>query len=169
MPATEFSEFHRWFVAKRPAQPASILLQGNAGLADAIACYLNEFDEESRGNWLAFAPELIELISKTGPQRALLGLDRDCENAPSNCTCARRNLFEALARHGWVVLDEELASEATSKLENVFRVLLGSPSGGSEHFHLILHPKDFSNSSLVALIADTYLEWANSRLPVEAV
>jgi len=169
MLATDFSDFHRWFFAKRPPQAASILLQGVAGLADAVACYLNEFDEEARGNWLAFAPELIESISKTGAQRALLGLDHNCEDAPGNCTCAHRHLLEAMAKHGWVVVEGAIASESVWPLKSIFRVLLGSPSGRSEHFHLILHPEDFSESSLAALIADTYLEWANSHLPAQAI
>jgi hypothetical protein len=172
MLATNLPAFHRWFIAGGGAGASSIVLHGSPhaeGLAAAVARHLNEFDEDARGNWTAFAPELIQAISETPPQRSLLGLDDCCKDCPPNSPCGRRRVLEALARRGQAVLEGMLAVEACGPLKNVFRVSLGQPPGSGEDFQLILHREHFSDRSLPAIIGDTFLEWANARLMAETI
>src|SRR5688572_22179755 len=108
MLASNLPAFHRWFLAPRAAAPG-IVLHGfpelPIGLASALAQHLNEFDDDAGGNWTAFSPELIKVISETPPQRSLLGLEEGCKNCPPNSPCGRRKVFGALARRGHAVLD----------------------------------------------------------------
>jgi len=172
MLASRLPDFHRWFLAQRAAGP-SIVLHGfpelPAGLSSALAQHLNEFDDDAGGNWIAFAPELIQTISETPPQRSLLGLDEGCKNCPPNSPCGRRKVLGALARRGHAVLDGILAVEACADLGNVFRVSLGPAPANGKAFHLILRPELFSDRSLPSIIGDTYLEWSTTREMADTV
>jgi hypothetical protein len=172
MLASNLPAFHRWFLAPRAAAPG-VVLHGfpelPSSLAPAIARHLNEFDDDSGGNWTAFAPELIHAISETPPQRSLLGLGDGCQNCPPNSPCGRRKVLAALARRGHAVLDGLLAVEACAELSNVFRVSLGPAPGDGRGFHLILRPELFSDRSLPSIIGDTYLEWSTTREMADTV
>ncbi|MCW1886851.1 hypothetical protein OKA04_19075 [Luteolibacter flavescens] len=172
MLASNLPAFHRWFLAPRAAAPG-VVLHGfphlPSGLAPAIARYLNEFDDDAGGNWTAFAPELIQIISETPPQRSLLGLGEGCKNCPANSPCGRRKVLGALARKGHAVLDGPLAVEACADISNVFRVSLGPAPADGKGFHLILRPELFSDRSLPSIIGDTYLEWITTREMADTV
>jgi hypothetical protein len=172
MLASTLPAFHRWFLAPRAAAPG-VVLHGfpelPSNLAPAIAQHLNEFDDDSGGNWTAFAPELIQVISETSPQRMLLGIGDGCKSCPPNSPCGRRKVLAALARRGHAVLDGLLAVEACAELSNVFRVSLGPAPADGRGFHLILRPELFSDRSLPSIIGDTYLEWSTTREMADTV
>jgi hypothetical protein len=174
MLATTLPAFHRWFLAGRAsAGTPGIVLYGNPdlprSLAAAVARYLNEFDEDARGNWIAFDPELIFAISETPAQRSLLGLTDCCKDCPPNSPCGRKRVLEALGKRGHAVLEGALAVEACAALRDIFRVSLGPPPASDHHFHLILHPEHFSDRSLPSIIGDTFLEWSTAREMADTV
>jgi hypothetical protein len=172
MLATTLPAFHRWFLAARASGVPGIVLHGDPvlphGLAAAVARHLNEFDEDAKGNWTAFAPELIAEISGSAPQRGLLGLPEACEDCPPDSACGRKRVLQALGRRGQAVLDGALAVSACAPLREIFRVSLGPPPQGGQHFHLVLHPEHFSDRSLASIIGDTFLEWDATRELVDS-
>ena len=173
MLASDLPSFHRWFLAGAVTLLPGIVLHGfpelRAGLATDVARHLNEFDEDSNGNWTSFTPELIQAISESGTQRNLLGLGESCRNCPPGSPCGRRKVLAALAGRGHAVLEGPLAVEACAPLANIFRVSLGPPPDGGRSFHLVLCPELFSERSMPAIIGDTYLEWAATREMADTV
>jgi len=173
MLANNLPAFHRWFLAGGTTTAPGIVLCGfpelRAGLAASVARHLNEFDEDSQGNWTAFSPELIQAISTNSTQRGLLGLADSCKNCPPASPCGRRKVLAALAQRGNVVLEGPLAVDACAPLANVFRASLGPPPGDGRSFHLVLCPELFRERSMPAIIGDTYLEWAAARGMAETV
>lgn len=173
MLASDIPSFHRWFLSGGLTAAPGIVLHGcptlPADLAAAVARHLNEFDEDSLGNWTAFLPDLIQAISETPTQRGLLGLADSCRNCPPGSPCGRRKVFAALATRGNVVLEGLQAVEACAALSNVFRVSLGPAPDGGRSFHLVLCPELFSERSMPAIIGDTYLEWVAAREMADTV
>lgn len=173
MLANNLPTFHRWFMAGGDTAAPGILLHGDpvlpAGISAAVARHLNEFDEDSQGNWIAFTPELIQAISEAPTQRGLLGLEDSCRNCPPGSLCGRRKVLAALAARGNVVLDGPLAVEACVPFVNVFRVSLGPAPGTGPTFHLVICQELFHERSLPAIIGDTYLEWMAAREMAETV
>jgi hypothetical protein len=167
MLAMTLPAFHRWLLASRASGAPGIVLYGDPalpqGLASSLARHLNEFDEDARGNWTAFAPDLIGEISETPPQRGLLGLPEGCKDCPANSPCGRKRVLQALGKRGHAVLEGTLAVEACAPLHEIFRVSLGPPPQSGHHFHLVIHPEHFSDRSLSSIIGDTFLEWATTR------
>ena len=169
MEATDLTTFHRWLLNGSPARTPSIVVHGQkeipAGFAAAVARHLNEFDEDAGGNWLAFSPGLVERIAESFTQRSLLNIGASCQctDPARNCSHLRETLA-SLARHGRAVLRGAGPMDASANVENVFRVWLGYPPETAGTVHLILHPDHFRDHSLPAIIADTFLEWADERL-----
>lgn len=173
MQATELSNFHRWLLTDAASGSPSIVVHGYtrvpAGLPAAVARHLNEFDEDASGNWISFAPDLIDRIAASATQRCLLGLTNPCECAAPRAECSHlRETLKGLADRGHAVLDGAIAIEASQASPNVFRVWLGWPPDQGETLHLILHPDHFDHRSLPAIIGDTFLEWATARLAKQA-
>jgi len=169
MEVTDLSTFHRWLLLGTAEDNPSIVIHGRkelpAGLGAAVARHLNEFDEDAKGNWLAFSAELVESIAGSATQRSLLGMGQACQcSVPDRDCCHRGEVLAALAAHGSAVLPGGDAMRACCGAANVFRVWLGYPPEGAETIHLILHPEHFNGHSLPAIIGDTFLEWANARL-----
>ena len=158
MLARTLDDFHHWLpAAKLPFAPA-ILLDPTQGLpetlAESVAEHLNEFDENSEGRWIAFAPELIEAIQSSAAQLALLGVDESLSGEALTCA-----VYEALARRGRVVLNGPLAAKAAESLATVFRAgMAGAPKDIGE-LHLLLNVERFHDCYFPGLIGDTYLEW----------
>jgi hypothetical protein len=173
MQATDLSNFHRWLLTDAESGSPSIVVHGHtrlpSGLPTAVARHLNEFDEDARGNWISFAPDLIDRIAASPTQRCLLGLAGSCECAAAHSECSHlRETLQGLAKRGHAVLEGAIAMEACQTSGNVFRVWLGWPPEQGETLHLILHPEHFDGRSLPAIIGDTFLEWASARLAKQA-
>jgi hypothetical protein len=170
MEATDLTTFHRWLLSGPPSGTPSIVVHGQkeipAGLAVAMARYLNEFDEDAGGNWLAFSDTLLQRIAESPTQRSLLSKGASCEcTAASERDCSHlRETLAALAGRGGAVLTGAESMEASVNREGIFRVWLGYPAETAGTVHLILHPGHFRGDSLPAIIADTFLEWASERL-----
>jgi len=163
------SSFKQWLRAAAPATPAacSIVLHGTPAnlspkLAHGIASYLNEYDADGDGRWLAVPPDLVPLITEDPNHRRLLGLEGEPDHhyLPTSPYGIQKALA-ALATIGYVVLDSPLASAATSRLKNVFHVGLGLPPDGLAECHIILNPALFHASCLPQIVGDVFLEWLN--------
>lgn len=182
MPITTLTEFHHWLLADsrsdgfRPlTEPSSfpfVLLQtpgnGPNECAVKVARLLNEFDEESGGNWIALSSEVVHAITADPAQRRLLGVVEPCPNCPPTSRCGIRKVLTAIARRGHVVFDDPLAFEATKEETNGFRASIGIPQVGAESFHIILNPSRFQTRCLAPLIADSFLEWTANRQRLSA-
>lgn len=174
-PAT-IPAFHHWLMAENP-QPfsaCSIILHGSDGqvpgkLAADIASYLNEFDDESGGNWLAFEPGLVEAIASNPGDRRLLGIAEPSAEAGVLNPCAIQQVIRALADRGHAVLDTPLAAATTRDLRGAFHVAVGLTPNALDECHMILNARRFGPRCLAPVIGDTFLEWVTqSRHPLAA-
>lgn len=173
MPAvTSITSFKQWLGAAPPALPSSccsIALHGTPGnlspkLAHGIASYLNEFDADADGRWLAVPPDLVPLIAEDPCHRDLLGLRAEpAHQGLPTSPYAIQKALASLATIGYVVLDSPLATAATCHLKNVFHVGFGLPPDGLAECHIILNPALFHASSLPQIVGDVFLEWLNFR------
>ena len=162
------SSFKQWLraAARDSAAACSIVLHGTPAsigsrLAIGIAAYLNEYDDDGDGRWLAVPPDLVPLIADDPSHRHLLGLDDSPEHyLPTSPYGVQRSLA-AMAGLGHVVLDSPLASAATCRLKNVFHVGLGLPLDSLTECHIILNPALFHVSCLPQIVGDVFLEWLN--------
>jgi hypothetical protein len=162
--------FHQWLHAAAPESPlaCSIVLHGtptalSPRLSSGIVSYLNEYDDDGDGRWLAVQPDLVPLIADDPSHRHLLGLKDEAESyLPTNPFGIQRALA-ALAVRGHVVLDSPLASAATRGFRNVFHVGIGLPPDSLAECHIILNPGLFQVSCLPQIVGDVFLEWLNSQ------
>jgi hypothetical protein len=167
MPITTLTEFHHWLLAEETTGAPFILLHtsegGPLGCAAAVARHLNEFDEESGGNWIALTHEVVHAIAADPAQRRLLGVADACPSCPPTSRCGIKKILTAIARRGHVVFDDPIAVEATKDEDNGFHASVGIPPE-AENFHIIINPELFHARCLAPLIADSYLEWiANGK------
>ncbi|MEI6655042.1 MAG: hypothetical protein WCP45_09760 [Verrucomicrobiota bacterium] len=168
--ASSISSFQQWLHATSSAFPAacSIVLHGTPAalcprLSAGIAAYLNEYDDDGEGRWLAVPSDLVPLITDDAGHRHQLGLAGEAEHyQPANPFGIQRALA-ALAARGRVVLDSPLASAATCGLKNVFHVGIGLPPDSMAECHIILNPGLIQINCLPQIVGDVFLEWHNSH------
>jgi len=152
----------------QPFSACSIILHGSDGqapgkLAADIADYLNEFDDESGGNWLAFETSLVDAITANPGDRRLLGLTESAAGTSPPGPSAIQQVIQALAERGHAVLDTPLAAAATRDLRGAFHVALGLPVEALDECHMILNARRFGPRCLAPVIGDTFLEWVAQR------
>jgi hypothetical protein len=169
MPAVpSITSFKQWLRAAAPetATACSIVLHGTPAalgprLAIGIAAYLNEYDDDGDGRWLAVPPDLVPLIADDPGHRHLLGLEDSTEHYLPTSPYGVQKALAAMAALGHVVLDSPLAAAATCRLKNVFHVGLGLPPDSLTECHIILNPALFHVSCLPQIVGDVFLEWLN--------
>lgn len=160
--AKTITAFHHWLLDGAPDTKGYlhvIVLHGvknQSSLSHDIAHYLNEYDSEAHGNWLAPSQQLIEVIAGDASQRKLLGVDEACSKCPPTGPCGQRKVIKGLALHGHVVLDSIHSPAATVDLDGVFHVSLAP---GNKDCHMRLNPEKFNHRCLAPIISDVYLEW----------
>ncbi len=168
--APSIALFHQWLLATAPESPVacSIVLHGtpaalSSRLATGIVSYLNEYDDDGEGRWLAVQPDLVPLIAEDPRHRHLLGLEDEADPSPPPHPFGTQRALAALAARGHVVLDSPLAAAATRGLRNVFHVGIGLPPDSLAECHIILNPELFQISCLPQIVGDVFLEWLNSQ------
>lgn len=166
MPVSTLTEFHHWLLAEETTGSPFILLDNAEGgplqCAAAVARHLNEFDEESGGNWISLSEEIILAIASDPAQRQLLGLGDSTSKFAPTSTMGIKQIIVALANRGHIVFDHPLTFEALVDHPKGFRAAIGSPPGGLDAFHIIVNPDRFHARCLAPLIADSFLEWIAS-------
>jgi hypothetical protein len=164
------SSFKQWLraSAREPAAAYAIVLHGTPAalgsrLAVGIADYLNEYDDDGDGRWLAVPPDLVPQIADDPSHLHLLGLDEGIDLHPPTSPFGVQKALAAMASLGHVVLDSPLAAAATCRMKNVFHVGLGLPPDGLAECHIILNPALFQVSCLPQIVGDVFLEWLNCQ------
>ena len=162
--SNRLADFRQWVRAGlgQARSGLTIVLHGSDGrapgrLAHAIADYLNEFDDETGGHWMAFDPDILELIAANPEESHRLGVG---SSSPLAGPGALKQTIRALAGHGHAVLDTPLAAASTRDLPGCFHVGLGLPAGVLDECPMILNPKLFGSRCLAPVGSDTFLQWA---------
>jgi hypothetical protein len=166
--STRLVDFRQWFEAGSGMAPSglAIVLHGSDGrapgrLAHAIADYLNEFDDETGGHWLAFDPAMLDLVVSTPEEIERFGIDRRVGGGGPGML---KQAIRAIAARGHAVLDTPLAAASTQGLAGSFHVGLGLPAGVLDQCHMILNPRLFGSCCLAPVIGDTFLQWSATCL-----
>lgn len=122
-------------------------------LIQQIADYLNEYDDEGDGRWLAATDELISRISGDAFLRQLLGLDFDIASGRTAYT----KTFCALAARGHVIAQSPPAMDHEFGIAHTFDVGLGEMA--LANCHMVLNPEKIAPAHLAPIIGDVFLEW----------
>jgi hypothetical protein len=124
-----------------------------AVLIQQIAEYLNEYDDESDGRWLAATDDLVYRISGDAFLRQLVGLDYDIASGRT----AFAKTFFALASRGHVVALSPPTLDREFGIAHTFDVGLGDMPLSS--CHMVLNPAKIAPAHLAPIIGDVFLEW----------
>lgn len=167
MPITTLTEFHHWLLTEEPAGAPFILLETGEfprlECAARIARHLNEYDDDSVGNWIAPTPEVIHAIAADPAQRRLLGLTDLPSASRSTDPHGIREVLRALARRGHIVINHPEGRRALMSEPRGFRAALGLPEADGSDFHIILDPAGFPHQCLAPILGDSFLEWLHHR------
>ncbi|MEO7097770.1 MAG: hypothetical protein ABI162_00290 [Luteolibacter sp.] len=160
--STSFSVFHQWLLAD-PADTAGACavtihidppLPGPC-LIEEITDYLNEYDDDGDGRWLAATTELVEKIAADANYRVLLGIP---ENDPPGPDGFAKTLG-ALSQRGHVVFRAPDSSRHDFGTLRTFHAGVGGLSKGFKSCHLILNPDLMDRKCIARIIGDVFLEW----------
>jgi hypothetical protein len=167
MPITTLTEFHHWLLAEEPISVPFILLESGdfprLDCAARIARHLNEYDDNSGGNWIAPDPEVIHAIGADPAQRRLLGLTDLPPGTRPTDPAHIHEVLRALARRGHIIINHPEGRRALIEEPRGFRAALGIPESDGEGFHIILDPVGFPHQCLAAIVGDSFLEWLHHR------
>lgn len=157
------SRFHQWLLASTepPCPSRAIVLHGGCAeqidpTVREIADYLNEYDGEGAGRWLAATSGLVRRISESSDARRLLGmLELDSEES----SCEIRKTLTALGRRGHVVFYSDATREKPLDLPEAFQAGIGSADCSRGKCHLILDPDLVQARNLAHMVSDVFLDW----------
>lgn len=154
------SEFHQWLASEAPhtADGCSIFIHDRQSTEDGalirrIAQYLNEYDENGEGRWLAATHELVERISIDPFLRQLVGLDEE----PPHGQSPYAGTLSALAARGHIVARRTDAGDPDHISAKRFDVGLGDLQATC--CHMVLNPDKISHDQIAPIIGDVFLDW----------
>jgi hypothetical protein len=160
------SLFHHWRLASTepPCPSRTVVLHGGSAelldpLIDEIAEYLNEYDADDAGRWLAATSDLVLRISASMDSRKLLGMADPCPNCPPDSACGVRATLAALGRHGHVVFRAEAPKGKSLDLPVAFHAGIGQSDCGCGNCHLVLNPDLVQPRSIAHIVSDVFLDW----------
>jgi hypothetical protein len=164
-----FLKFNQWLLTA-PTQSApvrTVILHGDPAifsdrLIEDVAVYLNEYDDEGGGRWLAATSELVLKVSGNRDLRQLLGMAENCPNCPPSGPCGIRKTLTALGQRGHVIFRAAVPPGKNLELPNAFHAGIGS--GSVAKCHLILNPDLMAPGSIANIIGDVFLEWLHRNL-----
>jgi hypothetical protein len=154
--SSDLTDCAHWFLERDKTSPQraySIAVDINCpacqpSVARAIGRYLDEFGDFPSLSWKAFDQQLLSRLQTSPPACKLLG--------------GGENLPLALAKIGGSIIEGSGVAEKTATHPHTFLVCLACKRPESAPFHLHLNQKRFEPSKIVSVIADSFLEWANS-------
>lgn len=165
------STFHQWLLAEPSghAPNRTIMLHGDPAvfsdrLIEEIADYLNEYDDDDAGCWLAATSDLVHHVSVDEHLRQLLGMTAPCPNCPPSGPCDIRKILSALGLRGHVIFRGSTPPDKKLELPHAFHAGIGNQSGHAMKCHLVLNPELMDPGSLAHIIGDVYLEWLHREL-----
>jgi hypothetical protein len=157
---------HQWFLAetKDRSSARTIILHGESAkieedLIDEIAAYLNEYDDDEAGNWLAVKSELVQQIAEDADLRSLLGMVDTCPNCPPTSDCGIRKTYQAFGERGHVIFHAVSPPGKPLELSEAFHAGIGNQSTISVKCHVVLDPDLMETKSIAPIIGDVFLEW----------
>ena len=160
------SVFHQWLLAG-PAcnRPRSTIIVHIADgrhcgqLIREIADYLNEYDADAEGRWLAATPDLVEKITRDPNHRRMLGLQENPSSDPEGSAIEHLNTLGVLGQRGHVVFRAPGVSDDSLHLSNAFHAGVGRAWEIPNKCHLILDPELMGRPCIAHVIGDVFLEW----------
>lgn len=169
--SNSLSIFRQWLFTEPSghAPNRTIMLHGDPAvfsdrLIEQIADYLNEYDDDDAGCWLAATSDLVLHVSEDEHLRQLLGMGAPCPNCPPSSSCGVRKIHAALGQRGHVILRESNPPDKKLLLPHAFHAGIGNQTGHTMKCHLVLNPALMDPGSLAHIIGDVYLEWLHREL-----
>lgn len=162
------SIFHQWLLAEPSglAPVRTIMLHGDATvfsdrMLGEIADYLNEYDDDDAGCWLAATSGLVRQVSEDEHLLQLLGI---AEISPPDSARQIRNTLVALGRRGHVIIRAVVPPDKELVLPHAFHAGIGNQFDDAVKCHLVLNPELMDPASLAHIIGDVFLEWLHREL-----
>lgn len=169
--ACSLTLFHQWFLSEPEncSLTRTIILHGEVAaigesLIDEIAAYLNEYDDDEAGNWLAVKSDLVQQIAEDAGLRCLLGMADPCPNCAPSSACGIRKTYQALGERGHVIFRAVSQPGKPLELSEAFHAGIGNQSTTSAKCHLVLNPDLVETKSIAPIIGDVFLEWLQGNL-----
>lgn len=162
------SIFHQWLHAQpQHTAPRSIILHCNdPRLSNAIitelADYLNEYDDDGNGGWLAATPELVTTLTRDDNHRQLLGLPEAID--PHHQSANHRAALASLTQRGHIVFRAPSPDRDATSPANAFHAGVGKPAEIRKNCHLILNSALLAQNCIAHIIGDVFLEWLHCDL-----
>lgn len=123
-------------------------------VARDLAVYLNEFDDESTGNsWLSVTDHHLEQLQIYPEFRKMLGHKK--ADDPDSA-------IEYLSTQGGVILELPKCHQQTRNNRHVFQVSMSCHEPKESNPHLWLNAKRMPLETLIPMIANSFLDWANN-------
>jgi hypothetical protein len=162
------SNLHQW-LHTTPSSARAIVLHGGSPvfsecLIEEVCEYLNEYDDDGAGHWLAGTPELVHQIATSPELRSLLGITAGCPNCPPTSPCGVRKTLLALASRGHVIVRAPQSAGNDSTIPNAFHAGIGVAAEIGKKCHLILNPELMDPKCFPHIIGDLFLEWLHREL-----
>jgi len=130
-------------------------------IGEHLAIALNEQAPADQRQWQAFSHrDLWQFAGDPAHRKAILeDLPPDRHAGPPDCDIDR--IARRLARVGGAILEGQYSLDATTQLENTFRICLCAKNHRCpEHCNVLINPEDHENRrSLAAAIATAFLQW----------
>ena len=162
------SIFHQWLLAEPSghAPVRTIMLHGDATvfsdhMLEEIADYLNEYDDDDAGCWLAATSGLVRQVSE---DEHLLQLLEIAEICPPGSSRSIRNTLVALGTRGHVIIRAVVPPDKELELPLAFHAGIGTLSNDAVKCHLVLNHELMDPASLAHIIGDVFLEWLHREL-----
>ncbi len=159
------TDFHNWLNAKadRKGKAVSIFIDhedtySSEDLIQRIADYLNEYDDDGDGRWLAATHDLVRRVSSDPFLRQLVGLEYETPPGESSSSSNVERTYSALAHRGRVISRRSEAIERGAPEH--FDVGVGDTPLAS--CHLVLNPEKIRLEQMAPIISDVFLEWLHS-------
>lgn len=165
------STFHLWLLAQSTghAPVRTIVLHGDPSvfgeqLIEEVANYLNEYDDDGAGCWLAATSELVQVISKDDNLESLLGMAKSSRKRATPGAGGFAKTLAALGGRGHVIFRNLIPPAKPLELPLAFHAGIGNPCGDASKCHLVLNPELMDPASLAHIIGDVFLEWLHREL-----
>jgi hypothetical protein len=161
------SNFHHWLLSMPVASASAraiVLHGGSPGfrerLIEELTEYLNEYDDDGAGRWLAATSDLVMQVSESPELRCLLGIEDGCQNCPPKSPCGIRKTLSALGKRGHVIVP----STKDVEVPEAFHAGIDSNSDTAGHCHILLNPELMNPTCFAPIIGDVFLEWLHCQL-----
>lgn len=123
-------------------------------VATDLAVYLNEFDDQSNGDsWMSVTDHHLEQLQAYPDFRRMLGHKK--ANDPDSA-------IEYLSSQGGIILELPKCHAQTAANQRVFQVSMSCHEPEDSNHHLWLNAKRIPQETLIPMIANSFLDWANN-------